>query len=190
MPVSFPTNPTVGQTYTFGGVTWQWNGTTWVNAASGTAFVPVAGGVVVTGTLPYQGVTDGSSAAAGQVGEFLTATATSAITFATWFSLTGGNVNLTPGDWDVWGSASFSPAGGVLSSVNCGLGSNANATPNGGPIFAFNANPANISTTQIPCPMVRFNVTTLTSVWLTVWASQSTATSCNATVVVYARRVR
>lgn len=29
MPLSFPSNPTNGQTYTDGGRTWSWNGTTW-----------------------------------------------------------------------------------------------------------------------------------------------------------------
>lgn len=31
MPLDFPTSPTLGQTYTFNGKTWQWNGTGWVS---------------------------------------------------------------------------------------------------------------------------------------------------------------
>ena len=29
MPISFPTNPVLNQTYTYNGKTWLWNGTTW-----------------------------------------------------------------------------------------------------------------------------------------------------------------
>lgn len=42
--ISFPTNPTVGQLYTFNGITWQWNGTAWVNANTGGNFMPIGGG--------------------------------------------------------------------------------------------------------------------------------------------------
>jgi hypothetical protein len=48
-----PSNPSVGQTYTFNNTTWVWNGTAWVNANTGQAFLPLAGGTL-TGpvTLP------------------------------------------------------------------------------------------------------------------------------------------
>jgi hypothetical protein len=36
-PIVFPTNPTVGQLFTANNTTWQWNGTAWVNANTGTA---------------------------------------------------------------------------------------------------------------------------------------------------------
>lgn len=29
MAISFPANPTLNQTYTYGNKTWQWNGTAW-----------------------------------------------------------------------------------------------------------------------------------------------------------------
>ncbi|TWW08241.1 hypothetical protein E3A20_26310, partial [Planctomyces bekefii] len=37
MPLDFPTSPTLNEIYTFGGRSWQWNGTAWdvYNAASG-----------------------------------------------------------------------------------------------------------------------------------------------------------
>jgi hypothetical protein len=34
MPISFPTSPTVGQTYTYSTSTWQWNGYAWDNTSS------------------------------------------------------------------------------------------------------------------------------------------------------------
>lgn len=34
MPADFPTGPTTGQTYTFSGRTWRWNGTGWEQVAN------------------------------------------------------------------------------------------------------------------------------------------------------------
>lgn len=34
MPLDFPTSPTVGQTYTSGTKTWQWDGSAWVSVNS------------------------------------------------------------------------------------------------------------------------------------------------------------
>ena len=33
----FPANPTVGQTYTIGAITWTWNGSGWLKGASAAA---------------------------------------------------------------------------------------------------------------------------------------------------------
>lgn len=35
MALAFPNSPLVGDQYTSGGVTWQWNGTTWDIVISG-----------------------------------------------------------------------------------------------------------------------------------------------------------
>lgn len=52
--IAFPPNPTVGQTYTFGGATWIWNGTVWANATTGANFLPLTGGTM-TGPLVLAG---------------------------------------------------------------------------------------------------------------------------------------
>jgi hypothetical protein len=61
MAIDFPTSPTVGQTYTYGANTWQWNGNAWDNTS--TTFGPqgiqgVQGitGTGVQGTVGLQGV--------------------------------------------------------------------------------------------------------------------------------------
>lgn len=33
MPIDWPPSPTVGQTYTFSGRTWTWNGSGWARTA-------------------------------------------------------------------------------------------------------------------------------------------------------------
>jgi|SRR5215468_3231405 len=52
--ITFPPNPTVGQIFTSGGTTWQWSGTAWVNANTGTNFLPLTGGTM-TGALTLSG---------------------------------------------------------------------------------------------------------------------------------------
>lgn len=49
-----PANPTVGQIYTFGGATWRWDGTAWVNANTGANFVATTGSTM-TGPLVLSG---------------------------------------------------------------------------------------------------------------------------------------
>jgi hypothetical protein len=63
--INFPANPTVGQLYTFGGSTWQWNGTVWINANLGQSFLPTAGGTISPGPLnvPALVATDNSTQA-------------------------------------------------------------------------------------------------------------------------------
>jgi hypothetical protein len=139
MPVSFPPNPTDGQLYTYGGVTWAWSAAsgTWVNANTGANFVPFSGGTM-TGALALHGVTDGSNAAAGQVGEFLTATSASTNLggAGTWqnnlFSMA-----LTAGDWDVWGYVQGGPpTSGQILAYSFGLSPDATGN-NRGPFVSM-----------------------------------------------------
>src|SRR5215471_2986920 len=54
--ITFPPNPTDGQLYTSGGVTWQWhaNPGVWVNANTGTNFLALSGGTM-TGPITLPG---------------------------------------------------------------------------------------------------------------------------------------
>lgn len=80
-------------------------------------------GANVFGTSPtittpnIVGVTNGSNAAAGSVGEYVTASPTGiSLTTGTTINLT--SISLTAGDWDVSGAVEFSPAGPRLSQQN------------------------------------------------------------------------
>ena len=52
MAIDFPSSPTINQIYTFGGRSWQWNGTGWDIYSSGTS-----GNTGATGPQGIQGVT-------------------------------------------------------------------------------------------------------------------------------------
>lgn len=102
-----PANPTVGELWFDGHQLWIWNGTAWVpTSAGGTA----PGG----GTM---GVTDGSNAAPGVIGEFLE------FSVNVQFPAYPGNVNtpvtvatIPPGDWDL--QAACGPQGGNLRAID------------------------------------------------------------------------
>jgi hypothetical protein len=99
----------------------------YVDAGGAVPFLPLAGGTM-TGPIvlaadpaaplqpatkqyadkmqPLAGVADGSAASAGQVGQVLTATASGVAAGATTVAKTSVTLNLTAGDWDIWGVSS------------------------------------------------------------------------------------
>ena len=59
------------------------------------------------------GVTDGSDATAGQIGEYLTASSSGAVTPGSGGINNIATLALTAGDWDVQGNVIFNPTAGV-----------------------------------------------------------------------------
>ena len=78
---------------------------------------------------PIVGVTDGSTAAPGEVGEVLRSQFNGSLTAANGWSQTFEALTLTPGDWDVWfnlimtdiGPGNFNEISGQLSEPGTGL---------------------------------------------------------------------
>jgi hypothetical protein len=199
--ISFPANPTVGQTYTFNNTTWVWNGTVWTvapGAASG--FLPLSGGQM-TGPLTLaagsvaerdfavQGITDGSAAVAGDVGEFLT-TATVLNTG----SVSGGptsvaTLTLTPGVWLTWGNAFVAGPSGTVTLQNMQqwiTAGGANYQPPDiatNPVsWAYLINSSGPPLSQFCLPSMRYyNVSASTQIWLTVLGAVTSggAATCN-----------
>ena len=123
MPFDFPPNPTTGETLEgpFGEI-YTWDGEKWTLTAGGSAgggggLQPPVGPPEMTGTTGnnetfvlqdqptinqpvVMGVTDGSNAAPGQVGEYITASSGIQMLTSGAMSVVPG-ITLTPGDWDV-----------------------------------------------------------------------------------------
>lgn len=158
----------------------------------------------VSGTLPgpiavntVTGITNGSNAAAGKVGEEIEAVVASgaAKALSTGTGLTITSIALSPGDWDVWGYVGFSGAAGTtvnsligsLSLVNNTLdqtrGRWASQVPGGA--TAFNT----LTPQQFACGQERFNVTVATTIFLVAEATFGVST-CSAFGTVIARRRR
>jgi len=102
--MNFPINPTLNQTYTYGGKTWKWDGTAWNLQAAGVAQATVA----FTGsfsdlinkptTLSGYGITDGYTipTQTGNTGKYLTTNGTITSWATVPASLTGITNSATP----------------------------------------------------------------------------------------------
>lgn len=140
----------------------------------------------------HDGVTDGSNAAAGQVGEYIEAT------FAGPVGLAGGgtaadvgSIGLTAGDWDVSGSVVFASSAGNLISVVAWVGTASAALADPG-ASAINTNVGTTrfsSGTRLLAGPVRFNVAAAVTVYLGASATFPSGTA-SAAGHLGARRVR
>ena len=125
------------------------------------------------------GVTDGSDAAAGQIGEYLSASGGS-VALA---NNVVGNVvslDLTAGDWDVAGNVQFTAGSGNHNLFGAGVG--------GIDTFTQSTFPTTAVSVGISPATQRYNVTATTTVWLMAQASFSG--SVTATGSIRARRMR
>ena len=144
---------------------------------------------IATTAFVRNGVTNGSNAAAGQIGEFITASASANMA---WNSPASPiSISLTPGDWDVWGSFYMATGvGGTLATgMSCGLSTTINAF-NIAYGYIGPANPAANAAQAANCHPMRFNVTATTTVFFTVGLYGSAGTTLSTEAFLYARRVR
>lgn len=127
------------------------------------------------------GVTDGSEAAAGQVGEYLTASGSVAL--ATGSAAVVASLTLSPGDWDVSGNVTFN-----LAAVDSNQYQYA-ATIDGVGTAVLVTITASTDVYQLPAGPVRRNVTMSTVVQVVVLAN-FTAGTVSVDGVINARRAR
>ena len=132
------------------------------------------------------GVTDGSDATAGQIGEYLTASSSGAVTPGSGGINNIATLALTAGDWDVQGNVIFNPTAGVtyaacsVSTASGAIGPIATRVPGAG------------SATQLRIGTgggLRVSVAAATTVYLTAQTAFSSG-SMSVTGVIWGRRVR
>jgi hypothetical protein len=206
----FPNSPTTGTIIAGpGGIQYRYDGTKWTAYTTGVSYAPLASPIFTgdpqaptpTATdndtsiattawgLPRVGVTDGSNAAAGQVGEVIQVTRNqaSAVTLASGSDYGMLNIVLTPGDWELTGEIWFNTN---TNTNNCAFSasiSQSGSTP--GDVFATGATRVNLGTGNAnmyppilaPAPL-RVNVSTNYTVYLVAWATFS-----GMTVTAYGR---
>jgi hypothetical protein len=83
--------------------------------------------ITPTSTIGIKGTATNDSAQAGSVGEFINNTATG-VSMTSTIVANVTSISLTAGDWDVWGSLVFAPAGGTIMSTIQGSISTTSAT--------------------------------------------------------------
>lgn len=141
------------------------------------------------------GVTDGSDAIAGDVGQYLSSEVLvgSAVSLVTATAKDITSLALTPGDWDVWGVIDMNPAGTTtMSSVEGWISSASNTAPtrpNKGALFHYQQSFGAGLAQDFPVTAGRFSITANTSVYLSVKASFAVST-LSAYGFLQARRVR
>jgi hypothetical protein len=125
------------------------------------------------------GVTDGSNAAAGDVGEYLSNTS-GAVSLTSAATANVVSLALPAGDWDVAGSVVFSPSAGTNSFFGAGMG--------GLDVYLAATFSAGALNQALNTSTRRYNVTAATTVWVVaraVFTGTGTATGA-----VRARRMR
>jgi hypothetical protein len=140
-------------------------GVSTITATTGTGSVVLGTSPTIT-TPNIQGVTGGTTAASGQVGQPLTATGTAvSITNSTPANCT--SINLPAGDWNVWGNVNFNPGSGTAFSLMQSGFNTTSATLPAAPNYsaAAFAGTTNFGQSSMP-PQQIYNVSTATTVYL------------------------
>jgi Spherulation-specific family 4/Collagen triple helix repeat (20 copies) len=162
-----------------------------------TGVLPVANGgsgAATLATTPWlikTGVTDGSNAAAGQVGEVILGQrlAAAAVSIPNAAAANITQITLSPGDWDVVGTVCCTSGGGV-SYINIAVWISLNsASITGVDTSLVPIQGASGPNAALAAPAQRFNVTSSTTIYLVVQVNY-TGTTATGMGMMYARRVR
>jgi hypothetical protein len=144
------------------------------------------------GPIPIQGVTDGSDAKAGYIGEYITGQ--SPFTYTAYPNITTVNLSplvVSPGDWNLWSFAGMATEFGAVqyglspvpAGVYGGLGA-VNSIGGASPVAEY---------ASVMSPTTRANVTVPTLLPFTLTVHQDTSSSLpagNGILYVFGRRVR
>jgi hypothetical protein len=126
-----------------------------------------AGAITPTGGI--QGITNGSNAAAGQIGEYISATIpTTTLSASTWTTTSTG-IALTPGDWDVWGFGAFDGQGTGCTQMVAGITPTLNGSP--GQTASVALQGATLGLSSLTVPMLRVNITASATYYIGFYAA-------------------
>jgi hypothetical protein len=149
------------------------------------------------GGIPVQGTNTNDSAAAGDVGEYISATLTagSAVSVAVNTAKTVTSISLPAGDWDVSGTVIYIPNNGggtTVSEIDADLSQVTNSfdsTVGRYTVLVYQASGSLFDQPSISTPTARFSVSTTTTVFLIAFASFAVSTM-SAYGFIRARRAR
>ncbi len=200
MAIDFPASPTVGQVYIFAGVTYTYTSQgVWLAGISTSAFAPIDS-PLFTGdpkaptpalsdndtslattafvkTAPRLGVTDGSNAAAGQVGEFIEATAIpnsgsgywGPLGVSVWYNPQA--ITLSPGDWDISASGYFS--GGASWWYYFGISNGNTGSPDTGNIWLVDGYATANGDAWLAVGPLRLNITVSATIYSWIYGGSN-----------------
>lgn len=153
-----------------------------VATATSLSFNPTTGGIVGTRT--------GTDASPGYVGEIISSQvlAADAVNLTSTHAMQVTSIELSPGDWDVWGNVCCIASGNNMVYAYGAISTNDSNPPDYSiyPLIQGASNFIQVSQSVFP---QQFNVSTTTTVYLLAGASFSTGTAA-ASGMIIARRVR
>jgi hypothetical protein len=144
-----------------------------------------------TSRAPVKGITDGSNAAAGNVGEVISASVTTAVNLAANTPANIGSITLTPGDWVVAGNVNFVSPATAGTRYAVAVSPTSATLPTAAQLAAGTGTLTDMSLTfgkaaqNFNASLCRFNVTANTTVYLVALGPATSATG-----YISARRVR
>jgi hypothetical protein len=137
-----------------------------------------------TGVISSTGITNGSNAATGQVGEYVSATlvggSATALTTAVAKDVT--SISLTAGDWEIWGNVAFYAGTATQSIILAGWISTTSATIPASPNNGCFTNISGVTFTNtaygptLPVGRMRLSLSSTTTVYLTAYAAFTVST--------------
>jgi len=186
MALDFPSSPAVGLLFpnppVAGTPVWQWNGSQWVIVPSVAGLIP--------GQIP--GTTTNDNAAAGNIGEYVTASASSVALTSSGTNVNVCSINITPGDWDV--SALGYLVGGPLTVQVVQAGLSTTSATFLTAVGSWNAFVSSAFTSYYnvacPIPPYRFSVTVNTTIYLVMQVTWNAGVSGTLSGRIQARRMR
>ena len=165
----------------------------WYNDGGSNQWVPTTNQIGGGGYQLSKGVTDGSDAAAGQIGEVISSTVNApGVTLVSSTTKTITSILLTAGDWDVQGEVWPTPSGSTLTGYVAGISTtnNSNDPPGIGVSRNTLQNPGStMNAGAVPLKTCRASLSQSTTYYLVGNATFASGT-CTAFGNIWARRVR
>jgi hypothetical protein len=161
-------------------------------ALTGAAFtgaVSVTGAFTPSQTNGIVGTTAANNANAGSVGEFAS-NSTTGTSLTTSTAANATSISLTAGDWDIWGTVYFNPAGTTtVSQINAGISTTSATLPSLGSYAALTATFTTGAGQILAAPMTRLSLSTTTTIYMVAQGSFATSTmTCNGYIDARRRR--
>ena len=193
-----PASPTPGMLWfdSVGGQTYVWyadpNTSQWVLAVSAAQGPQGPQGPAGPNTLPM-GVTDGSNAAAGQIGEVISSNVTTGVSATASVPFNVTSIALTAGDWDVsgeiWNALPASASASAIAAINSVSATIPTASALNTARIQTNVTQATASMMVLPLKACRVSLSAPATYYLIAQLGFSTG-AASATGNIWARRAR